>query len=138
MTKWFNPECETRILIKLLLSMTHIFIVFLMWVSPLVHDAIKLFQWVENIIHIIILIISRKQNYKAYTCRWEKVKYIYNNNSFVIVYHRVKFDDSVNLIFTIKYFDLKIFSGKVTTSVMFRETFSSLFREITSFKEIFP
>ena len=38
MTKWSNPECETRIL-KLLLSMTYIFIDFLMWVSPLVHDA---------------------------------------------------------------------------------------------------
>ena len=42
MTKWSNAECETRILIKLLLSMTYIFIVFLMWVSPLVHDAIHL------------------------------------------------------------------------------------------------
>ena len=41
-TKWFNPQCDTRILIKLLLSMTYIFIVFLMWVSPLVHDAIQL------------------------------------------------------------------------------------------------
>ena len=37
-----NPECETRIFIKLLLSMTYIFIVFLMWVSPLVHDAIQM------------------------------------------------------------------------------------------------
>ena len=27
-TKWSNSECETRILIKLLLSMTHIFIIF--------------------------------------------------------------------------------------------------------------
>ena len=27
-TKWSNPECETRILIKLLLSKTYIFIVF--------------------------------------------------------------------------------------------------------------
>ena len=27
-TKWSNPQCETRILIKLLLSMTYIFIVF--------------------------------------------------------------------------------------------------------------
>ena len=27
-TKWSNPECETRILIKLLLSMTYIFNVF--------------------------------------------------------------------------------------------------------------
>ena len=31
-TKWSNPE---------LLSMTYIFIVLLMWVSPLVHDAIQ-------------------------------------------------------------------------------------------------
>ena len=45
MTKWSNPECETRILIKLLLSMTYIFIVFLMWVTPLVHDAIQLRDW---------------------------------------------------------------------------------------------
>ena len=36
------PEWETRTLIKLLLSMTYIFIVFLMWVSPLVHAAIRL------------------------------------------------------------------------------------------------
>ena len=42
--KWFNPECETRILIKLLLSMTYIFMFFLMWVSPLVHDAIQMFS----------------------------------------------------------------------------------------------
>ena len=42
MTKWSNPECETRILIKLLLAKTYIFIVFLMWVSPLVDDAIHL------------------------------------------------------------------------------------------------
>ena len=40
-TKWSNPECETCILIKLLLSMTYIFIVFLMWARPLVHDAIQ-------------------------------------------------------------------------------------------------
>ena len=39
----YYPECETRILIKLLLSMTYIFIVFcLMWVSPLVHNAIHI------------------------------------------------------------------------------------------------
>ena len=43
-TKWSNPECETRILIKFYLSMTYIFIVFLMWVSPLVHDAIQIKQ----------------------------------------------------------------------------------------------
>ena len=44
MTKWCNPECETRILIKLLLSKTYISIVFvfLMWVRPLVHGAIHL------------------------------------------------------------------------------------------------
>ena len=45
MTKWSNPECETHILIKLLLSKTYIFIVFLMWVSPLVHDAIHIIHW---------------------------------------------------------------------------------------------
>ena len=42
MTKWSNPVCATRILIKLLLSMTYILIVFLMWISPLVHDAIHI------------------------------------------------------------------------------------------------
>ena len=42
MTKWSHPQCETRILIKLLLSMTYIFIVFKMWVSPLLYDAIQL------------------------------------------------------------------------------------------------
>ena len=42
MTKWSNPECETRILTKLLLSKTYIFIVFLMWASPLVHEAIHI------------------------------------------------------------------------------------------------
>ena len=42
-TKWSNPECENmKILIKLLLSMTYNFIVFSMWVSPLVHDAIHI------------------------------------------------------------------------------------------------
>ena len=40
-TRLSNPECETRILSKLLLSKTYIFIVFLMWVGPLVHDAIQ-------------------------------------------------------------------------------------------------
>ena len=40
-TEWSNPECEIRISIKLLLSMTYNFIVFsIMWVSPLVHDSI--------------------------------------------------------------------------------------------------
>ena len=53
MTKWSNPECETLILIKLLLSKTYIFIVFLICVSPLVHDAIHLFYTVSmNPFHV--------------------------------------------------------------------------------------
>ena len=47
MTKWSNPECEARILIKLLLSMTYIFIVFLWWVSSLVHDAIQIWKIIQ-------------------------------------------------------------------------------------------
>ena len=42
MTKWSNPECETRILIKLFINDIYLSLFFLMWVSPLVHDAIQM------------------------------------------------------------------------------------------------
>ena len=45
-----NTQCETRILIKLLLSMTYIFIVFPMWFTPLVHDAIHFSPWSLNLL----------------------------------------------------------------------------------------
>ena len=62
-SKWSNPECETRILIKFWLSITYILIVFLMWVRPLVHDAILM------VIKLTVKMIYNAKRFWYILCR---------------------------------------------------------------------